>query len=69
MLEFIQNISTVNAPLYIKKKKKKVQSVLYCPQTEKTSVWQLMVNKFGLIHVFMFFTLLSHSVLIPPLNK
>lgn len=72
MLEFIQNISTVNAPLLKtpkKIKKKKVQSVLYCPQTEKTLVWQLMVNKFCLIHVFMVFISLSHSILILPLNK
>lgn len=41
MLEFIQSISTLNAPLL---KKKKVQSVLYCPP-EKTLVWQLMVKK------------------------
>lgn len=66
MLEFIQRISTVNAPLL--KKKKKIQSLLYCLQTETTLVWQLMVNKFGLIHIPIFF-MSFHFISNLPLNK
>lgn len=70
MLEFIQNISSLNGPLL---KKKKVQSVIYCPPTEKTLVWLLMVKKNGLIHISMFFMsllfLLSYITSNLPLNE